>query len=337
MLHRYLPFLAVVAMAPLGAQNTCHYASGNTPTTGGCNVIPWGTKNTAARWVNQRYQAKMTVAELGNAKRAITGLSFAPCNAGTHSSTSLVIKMAHHKGVMTNNFVTNLGNSAVTVLNKKNHSWTMTANTWSKVGLTGFFSYDPAKGDLLVEITAMGNQSSGSNAACRSETTLIRNRLWGVAWVGTPPTTGNLTNSYALKMRVCTGTPNGSFTSYGNGCGSGPLTIVGSGTPNLTKKFGLHMINGRASSGGFVLVGAVQKNLNLASIGMPGCTLYLDPVFSAGVAFGPKGVSAALSFGVPNNPYFVGKTIYGQGANIDPGSNVLNLTVSQGTTITFGK
>ena len=98
--------------------------------------------------------------------------------------------------------------------------------------------------------------------ACRSETTLIRNRLWGVAWVGTPPTTGNLTNSYALKMRVCTGTPKGSFVDYGNGCGRGPLTIVGSGAPNPGKKFGLHMINGRASSGGFVLVGAVKRNLS---------------------------------------------------------------------------
>ena len=44
-----------------------------------------------------------------------------------------------------------------------------------------------------------------------------------------------------------------------------------------------------------------------------------------------------LIFAVPNNPYFVGKTIYGQGANIDQGSNRLGLTVSQGTTITFGK
>ncbi|MDP6929097.1 MAG: hypothetical protein QF412_05285, partial [Planctomycetota bacterium] len=156
-------------------------------------------------------------------------------------------------------------------------------------------------------------------------------------WVGTPPTTGNLTNSYALKMRVCTGTPKGSFVDYGNGCGRGPLTIVGSGAPNPGKKFGLHMINGRASSGGFVLVGAVKRNLSLASLGMPGCTLYLDPVFSSGVAFGPKGVSAILSFGVPNNPYFVGKRVYGQGANLNPGSNGFNLTVSQGTAITFGK
>ena len=332
MLHRYLPFLAVVAMAPLGAQKNCYFAPDSNASVGGCNVIPWGMNSPT--WANQRYQTKMTIADLGNAKRTITDLAFAPCNTGAHSSATLVIKMAHHKGALTTNYTTNLGNAAVTVLNKKNHSWTMTANTWSKVGLTGFFNYDPAKGDLLLDILVTGNSTTASHAGCR---TGARQRLYAFNWVGVPPASGTISATAALKMRVCTGTPNGSFTSYGNGCGSGPLTIVGSGTPNLTKKFGLHMINGRASSGGFVLVGAVQKNLNLASIGMPGCTLYLDPVFSAGVGFGPKGVSAALSFGVPNNPYFVGKTIYGQGANIDPGSNVLNLTVSQGTTITFGK
>ncbi|MDP6928884.1 MAG: hypothetical protein QF412_04200 [Planctomycetota bacterium] len=332
MLHRYLPFLAVIATAHLGAQTTCHYVPSNTPGAGGCNVIPWGMNSPT--WANQRYQTKITIADLGNAKRTITDLAFAPCNTGTHSSATLVIRMAHHKGALTSNFATNLGNAAVTVLNKKNHSWAMTASAWSKVGLTGFFSYDPAKGDLLLDILVTGNSTTASHAGGRPDS---RQRLYAYNWVGVPPPAGTIGNTAALKMRVCTGTPNGSFTDYGNGCGRGPLTIVGSGTPNLTKKFGLNLTNGRASSGGFILVGAVQQSQSLAPIGMPGCTLYLTPVFSSGVALDAKGVSASLSFGVPNNPYFIGKTIYGQGANIDSGSNVLNLTVSQGTTITFGK
>ena len=332
MLHRYLPLLAVIATSHLGAQTTCHYVPSNTPASGGCNVIPWGMNSPT--WANQRYQTKITIADLGNAKRTITDLAFAPCNTGAHSSATLVIKMAHHKGALTTNYTTNLGNAAVTVLNKKNHSWTMTANTWSKVGLTGFFNYDPAKGDLLLDILVTGNSTTASHAGGHPDS---RQRLYAYNWVGVPPASGTISATAALKMRVCTGTPNGSFTSYGNGCGRGPLTIVGSGTPNLTKKFGLNLTNGRASSGGFILVGAVQQSQSLASIGMPGCTLYLAPVFSSGVALDAKGVSASLSFGVPNNPYFVGKTIYGQGANIDTGSNVLNLTVSQGTTITFGK
>ncbi len=331
MLYRLLPFLAVVAATQLSAQKTCYYAPSNTPAAGTCNVIPWGMNSTT--WANQRYQSKMTVADLGNAKRTITELSFAPCSAGTHNSTTLVIKMAHHKGVMGTNFATNLGTAAVTVLNKKSHSWTMTAGAWSKVGLTGIFAYDPSKGDLLVDITVTGNSPTAANAACHRDT---RPRLYAFGWTGSPPAAGTVGNA-ALKMSVCAGLPNGGFASYGKGCGRGPLAIAGSGTPNLGKKFGLNLTNGRASSGGFIFMGATQKNLSLAVIGMPGCTLYLDPIFSAGVALDSKGVSASLSFGVPNNPYFVGKRIYGTGANIDTGSNALNLTSSNGAIIVFGK
>ena len=133
------------------------------------------------------------------------------------------------------------------------------------------------------------------------------------------------------------GTPGGSFLNYGIGCGSGPLTIVGNGSPDLGEEFGLKMINGRASSGGFIFLGAVQKSLGLTVAGMTGCTLYLDPIFSMEVAFDPEGVSTTSSFGVPDDPFFVGKTIFAQGANMDPDSNRLNLTASQGLTITFGK
>ncbi|MDP6930097.1 MAG: hypothetical protein QF412_10385 [Planctomycetota bacterium] len=335
MSYRYLPFLAVLVAAPLGAQKNCYFAPDSNAGAGSCNVIPWGTNSNSPTWVNQRYQTKMTVADLGNAKRTIIDLAFAPCGTGTHSSFTLVIKLAHHKGALTTNYATNLGNAAVTVLNKKNHSWTRTANTWSKVGLTGFFNYDPSKGDLLLDVLVTGNNAvGGGNSSCH---TGARQRLYAFNWVGVPPASGTISATAALKMRVCTGTPNGSFTDYGNGCGRGPLAMVGSGTPNLTKKFGLNLTNGRATSGGFILVGAVQRNLSLGNIGMPGCTLYLDPVFSSGVALDSKGVSTPLIFAVPNNPYFVGKTIYGQGANIDQGSNRLGLTVSQGTTITFGK
>jgi len=327
---RYLPLLVLAATAHLGAQNNCHYTWGNFPNSGVCGVIPWGTTRSSSTWRNVYYQTKMTAKELGNSKRTITSLSFAPCGTGTHSSASLVIKMAHHKGALTLNFAANLGNSPVTVLNKKGHTWAQTASVWSKIGLTGSFNYDPAKGDLLVEILVMGNHSSLGNASCRHGG---RPSIYAINWWGIPPASGMMGSLSALKMRVC----DGLFGNYGKGCGGGPLNIAGSGAPNLGKRFGLNMAGGRANSGGSIMLGATQKNLDLSAIGMTGCSLYLDPIFSKGVPFGPKGVSAILNFVVPNNPYFVGKTIYGQGVNIDLGSNRLGLTSSGGTAITFGK
>jgi hypothetical protein len=153
-------------------------------------------------------------------------LGFAPGANGVHNSKTLVIKFAHHKGALTTNFATNLGGGAVTVLNKANHSWKMTGSAWSNIGLTNTFDYDPAKGDLLVDITVTGNSTTGSsNAACK---TGARQRLYAFSWT-TPPATGNISATAALKMRVCTGTKPptipGKFATYGAGCGAKPSCL----------------------------------------------------------------------------------------------------------------
>lgn len=327
---RHVPLLALALASGLAAQN-CFYMPSNTPNSGTCNVIPWGVNTASRTWSNQRYQAKFTKAELGNAKRIIKDLAFAPCGSGTHRSTSLVIRMAHHNGALTTNFATNLGSSSVVVLNKTNHTWTKTVNAWSNVGLTNTFAYDPAKGDLLIDITVTGNINTGGTGMHRQSG---RQRLYAFGWTGSPPATGRI-DTAALKMRVCTS--GGAFGNVGQGCGPGPLTMQGTGVPNIGQTIGIRAIKGRPNSGGAIVLGGQRQAIKLDLIGMTGCVLYTDVLAVQGTAFNSSGISVPWSLALPNDPTLVNQSFFSTAANFDPSANSFGIATADRLEVTIGK
>jgi hypothetical protein len=272
-------------------------------------VIPFGTTNTAATWVNQRYQSVATDADLGSpaAPLTICNLAYANCGTQVRFFSSLQITMAQLPGgVLGSSFSGNLVNNVKVVLNEQNYIWNCTANTWSDIGLTAPYTYIPGQGDLVVEIIAIGNHlQSGSGSGFHRD---VRPRAYATTWTGTPPDTATLGNA-ALIMRLSSGLAG--ITSHGTGCG-GPMSLnVASGSAQLGATLGLDITNATAGTGGpfFVCIGVTLGNLNLGFVQAPNCTLYPNPFVCIPATGSPPGVSIS----VPNNPALICGILFAQG------------------------
>lgn len=80
--------------------------------------------------------------------------------------------------------------------------------------------------------------------------------------------------------------------------------------------------------------GFLNPGIGLDFLGMTGCTLHADILFSLPVSLTlPTGTS---SFRVPNLPTIIGASINSQCVGVAPGVNTANLFASNGLTLTFG-
>lgn len=312
---------AAVLFSSLAAAQTYYFAPSDTPTTGTCNVFPWGQAST-------RHQHIVTAAELGNARQVINDIGYAACATGTLTAGSILIRMNHFTGTtLAADFTANLGTGAVTMLSATNWSYAYSANAWADVGLTGSFNYDPALGNLIIDIemcNATGGSSFHRDVASRH-------------WLNAACPQGNVGTAAtgALKVRVCTGT-GGSFTPFGTGCGSPALAIAGSGTPNIGQAVSVQMTSGLANSPGIYIIGAAPTSIDLTGLGAPGCTLYTQPLVTIPTVFDGSGNAAPLPLNIPNNNSLVGASLTLTGLDVNPGANTLGLTTANGLTMTIG-
>lgn len=141
------------------------------------------------------------------------------------------------------------------------------------------------------------------------------------------------------------GTPvQASTAAFGTGC-SGP-----SGTPVLSQSAGAPRLGDTVQFaltptpfvGLFALgwsntnsaLGPLPLPLPLASFGMPGCELLVDPL--ALIAGTTGGASTSLAVAVPYQLTLRSQTLYLQGLSLDPNANPAWLTVSNGLGATIG-
>ena len=82
------------------------------------------------------------------------------------------------------------------------------------------------------------------------------------------------------------------------------------------------------------LWGIVPLPLDLTLIGMTGCTLYTDPFLT----FFPANIggTATWSIPIPNDPNYLGLTLFNQGGVTSFGTNPLGLVMSNGCEIRIG-
>jgi hypothetical protein len=80
--------------------------------------------------------------------------------------------------------------------------------------------------------------------------------------------------------------------------------------------------------------GSVPLPLPLGVIGMPGCSLLVDPLVSF-VLVGP-GTSATWAFVVPNQQSLFAVQFFSQAFSLDPSANAFGFAASNGTTATLG-
>lgn len=301
---------------------TYYYSPSDTPTVGTCNVFPWGQSST-------RHQHVVTAAELGNSQVTITDIAYAACATGTFTAGQIVIQMAHYQGTtLSTTFATNLGANPVTMLNAVNWTYSYTGNAWSDVGLTGAFNYDPAQGNLLIDIEFCG--ASGGGSFHRD----VSPRCWANGGPCPSGATGTSATG-ALKVRINSGT-GGSYTAFGAGCGTPTLTLAGTGAPNIGAMSSVAMSNGPAFQVGFYGVGLVQLNVSLAGNGAPGCSLYTNPLAVVVTVFDGFGVAPSFDVTLPNDPGLIGVQLVNAGAALDPPANSLGVTTSNGLIAQIG-
>jgi Galactose oxidase, central domain len=121
------------------------------------------------------------------------------------------------------------------------------------------------------------------------------------------------------------------FEAFGAGCvgSAGVPTLVASGGPRLATAFQSFLVNVipaaplAVMATGFsrsVFAGGVPLPLDMGPSGMPGCTLFIDPVL-VNVIGATAGV-ATSSLDIPGDPYFLGVEFFQQGFSFEfPGWN----------------
>jgi len=134
-------------------------------------------------------------------------------------------------------------------------------------------------------------------------------------------------------------TPVPTMLTFGNGCsGSNNLAAVLGFTapPALGTTFGVTLANALGNAGAFLVFGTSRVldpsgplPRDLAGLGMPGCTQYVDAV-GALFAFSNGGGAAQWNFTLPNNPAFAAVRIPMQWLCLDAAANAFGATTSSG-------
>ena len=156
-------------------------------------------------------------------------------------------------------------------------------------------------------------------------------------WHPPAATTWNGIFTQAWVFQVDCGCANAAARAfYGTGCGAGPLGVGNTHTlPSLGQTGQLLMFGGPTAGAGVFLIGAVQTNTSLAGAGMPGCSLYTNPLVSLGTSFS-AGNATPVQFDIPNQPFLCGGSLFISGAAVWVGQNPTGVVTANGMQFTFG-
>ncbi len=131
------------------------------------------------------------------------------------------------------------------------------------------------------------------------------------------------------------------YTTYGNGCagssGATPvLTNFNNELPALGTSFTQRVTGFPVNVLACVLAyGTQEVGLDLAPIGMPGCTGHVLPLFTLVIA--QNGGQATHDLPVPTSVFLIGAELRSQAFLPVPGANALGLTASNGARIRVGR
>ena len=127
------------------------------------------------------------------------------------------------------------------------------------------------------------------------------------------------------------------FTTYGTGCATGTLApaISATGRPFPgSLDFVVRLAGATPGTRAYLMLGVLPLALPLASVGMTGCTLLVQPLDLIGTAATPAG-GAALRLPIPPSNALVGAAVFTQWITVAPGANPTGLLASDGGRIAF--
>jgi hypothetical protein len=141
-------------------------------------------------------------------------------------------------------------------------------------------------------------------------------------------------------VRTQLGCPGSTFTSYGEGCpGTADRVPLhhGSGMAVLGRTFWLRLRNVIPDTAAAMVAGASATSLDLAAVGMPGCTMLVQPTVDVMARTSAQGL-LTLPITLPNDPQLLGVQLFSQFAVVDPGASTpLPVIVSNGIETRIGQ
>lgn len=319
--------------ATAAAQGTISYFPSDTPGTGPCSNAPFGSAFANAVDRNQRWQTLVTAAELGNVPRTVSSIAFAPCGAGVRDYDRLVVKMNHINGPLTTDMTANLGGGSFGALDVSNHVWEHGANGWVNIGLNRSFAYDPARGDLIVEVRVVNADFPGNAPGFH---TAPRICVLANNYAGALPRNGVFVAD-GPKFRLGFGAA--FIDALGVGCGPGPITLNWSGSSAFGTSSTWWMTQAGPGTNpdlGAIWVGFQRIQSGLGGIGATGCSLYASLDFSV-IVQTTNGTSTSLVVPIPVAPALAGGRFLVQGAHVDPTANPFGIELTGAAIVVVGQ
>lgn len=158
------------------------------------------------------------------------------------------------------------------------------------------------------------------------------------AWLVEFRVYGQQPGSYTLDSSWVCDSPTRYFGPQGCGPQGGPVLTAACETLQVMwgRSFFLSVRDAKPVAATLLMLGTFETGswagipipYDLTSIGAPGCSLSLDPVYIAAKNADATGL-ASYGFSLPSYPWFLGQTIRFQGAALDAAANPLGLVSSQ--------
>lgn len=311
----------------------CVYLPDSNPATGVGSTSPFGTSDpNDLTQANQAILFKIPAAQMPAQIVHITAIGFASETTCTRHLGNISVRFGHGANpVLDPLFSANMPGFTNLAMSQENWVWHTPADQWSFIGLDTGFNYNPALGDLVVQVITAGAWSDGPGPyGFHSDPTMptVLQQAWrfqvgrGVVGTGGP------------KVRVCWDAND--LQVFGGGCqGSTGLTprLEFAGSSALGAQFTASLRDAAPTAPGAVFLMSVHVRANpldLTGFGAPTCELHTFLDFNIPMLV--SGGSANLPLTVPNDTRFVGAKLFAEWIVLDPPNNVLGVSVS-----TFGR
>ena len=343
MFRQIVPLLAALLGVAPGLVGQSRFIPSDTPTTGPCNITPFGAERLVSPWANQKYQCMATAAELGGrAVGRITDLGFAPCSAAVgsiHFDSIEVVLAQTSASVLATKFSKNLSGNVKTVLKATNYDWDVVGGEWNRLGLDLPYTYDSAAygQNLVIQITVTGCYKTG--AVSTGFHRGVGQRVFSMGWAtSVGPGNFGVVDAAALKFEV--GFDVGALTFHGIGCrgssGLAPtLQMVGDPEPGGSIFVFVSRCASNASSLHVLGLTRMEPQIPLAVIGAPTCSLFTSTDVLLPTQADVTG-QYFLVLQVPNDKAFISRSFFTQGFPLDAKANAWGRTASSYGRILIG-
>jgi hypothetical protein len=335
-MRRVLIATAAVFLIATPSVAQSFYIPSNSPSVGGCNVIPFGIGfGTSPTWANQKYQCMASAAQLGNKPvLRICDIAFAACGTGIKHFDTIEIKLAQtNASVLSTTFSANMVTNVQTVLSAKDYQWHRTANTWDRIGFDKSYTYIAGTTpNLVIQITVTGSKGLISGTRSGNHTENVK-RIWASGWTGAPPAIGRTDGSRQGGLKFEVVAQMNDVQQFGLGCrgtaGIPTLSFPSGSSAKLGGSLAISVANCIATTPVLHVLGFTRfgPGIDLGIIGAPGCKLYetTDVIFP-----GVSNSSGVYSFQatVPNDTALICFRIYTQVFPSDPNANGWGRTAS---------